>query len=232
MTQTAAPGSCACRARETDRLGGGGLGSMELADAVLNHPDWRRSSVSCVMSADPILGMAHAHGCRRPARDADRRRAAGVSRMTVYRRYPWTCALWQALMTREFEAASPRPTARRRPDHRRRAGARGRDCGPRRRAARLAPLVRAPAPTLIPSSCCPCSAEPVGASRSWSSTGGDPGWPRRWPTGSPRSRTRRLSACHLSHARVAPSAHADAPEEERAHPPGPAHARSDAFLAP
>jgi AcrR family transcriptional regulator len=77
---------------------------------------------------DPLLDAAHASvmavGVRRTTL-TDIARRAGVSRMTVYRRFPDVAALIQALMTREFSdvlgdavaANAARPTVRERLAH-------------------------------------------------------------------------------------------------------------------
>jgi AcrR family transcriptional regulator len=78
------------------------------------------------LADDPILDAAHAQvmavGVRRTTL-TDIASRAGVSRMTVYRRYPDVRTVLQALMTREFAALIAQATAEAgdEPDGRRRA---------------------------------------------------------------------------------------------------------------
>jgi AcrR family transcriptional regulator len=186
------------------------------------------------MSDDPILDAAHdqvmAVGVRR-ATLTDIASRAGVSRMTVYRRYPDVRTVLQALMTREFGKLIKQA------DDEAQAGGDGR-ARVVETAVHGAELL-ASHPLFVrlldvdPELLLPYVTERVGAFQKLVIDGLAARLAEAMQEGSVRQADpRRLAAAmELAMRGYVLSAHADAPEDERAHRED-LHAMLDAFLAP
>jgi len=237
MTQTPCAGElCFPRERRTVWWDGAlGMTTSWLMLCCTPSPQRQGSSVAESMSDDPILDAAHAQvmavGVRR-ATLTDIASRAGVSRMTVYRRYPDVRTVLQALMTREFakliaQADSEAQTAG--GDGRRRVVATAVQLGD----LLLATVNVARMLDVDPELLLPYVTERVGAFQKLVIDGLAARLGEAMDEGTVRrADPRRLAAAmELAMRGYVLSAHADAPEEERAHRED-LRTMLDAFLAP